>query len=98
MAKEKKPKIVFLIETKLSASRMERKRTQLGFDCLFAVDSVGRGGGLALLWMEEAGFEIKNFSRQHINAMVCPSPTGQQWKMTGFYGQPAVCVRKHGIY
>ena len=53
--KDKKPKIVLLMETKLNASRMERKRTQLGFDCLFAVDSVGRSRGLALLWMEETG-------------------------------------------
>jgi hypothetical protein len=47
--KEKKPKIVFLIETKARAKRMEKVRLQLGFEHMLVVDSVGKSGGLALL-------------------------------------------------
>jgi hypothetical protein len=32
MVKEKKPNLVFLMETKLRADKMERVRVQLGFD------------------------------------------------------------------
>jgi hypothetical protein len=63
---------------------------------MFIVDSVGKSGGLALLWMIEAGVEIQNYSRRHINANVCSSPNNPTWKLTGFYGHPDPSKRKEG--
>lgn len=36
----------------------------------FRVDSVGRSGGLALLWNDHFSVEIQNFSRRYVNAIV----------------------------
>ena len=61
---------------------------KLGFECLFIVDSVGRSGGLALLWKDIEMVEIQNFSRRHINAIVKDRAIAQSWKFIGFYGHP----------
>jgi hypothetical protein len=63
MERSKKPEMVFLMETKLCADKMERVRVQLGFNYVFVVDSVGLSGGLALLWMTNSSVEIQNYSR-----------------------------------
>jgi exonuclease III len=49
LVKEKKPNIVFLMETKLRANKMEKVQSQLGFEHMLVVDCVGKSGGLALL-------------------------------------------------
>jgi hypothetical protein len=49
---------------------MERLRIKLEFSGLFVVGPVGRSGGLALMWKEEREWEIYNFSRRHINAII----------------------------
>jgi exonuclease III len=50
IVKEKRPNMVFLMETKLQAGRIEYLKSRLGFPCLFVVDSKGRSRGLALFW------------------------------------------------
>jgi exonuclease III len=67
LVKEKRPKMVFLMETKLRRERMEAIRHKLGFPNVFVVDSVGKGGGLALFWEEDIIVDIQNFSLRHIN-------------------------------
>ncbi len=42
LVKEKFPKMVFLMETKLRAVRIETLKSRLGFDNVFVVDSKGR--------------------------------------------------------
>jgi exonuclease III len=59
MVKEKKPNLVFLMETKLQKSKMEGIRIKLGFDSMFVVDCVGKGGCLALFWGEELELKFK---------------------------------------
>ncbi|XP_059439185.1 uncharacterized protein LOC132171798 [Corylus avellana] len=73
---------------------MERVRCKFGFSNMLVVDCVGKRGGLALLWKDEIGVEIQNFSCRHINASICHSPDGRQWKFTGFYGHPEAEKRK----
>jgi exonuclease III len=90
MVKEKKPNLVFLMEIKLRAVRMESIKAKLGFDCVFTVDCVGRSGGLALLWMNEFGVTIQNFSRRHVNAVIRDEEKAITWKFTGFYEHPDV--------
>jgi hypothetical protein len=89
MAKEKKPDVVFLIETKCRNAKMEKIRVKLGFECAFVVEAVGKSGGLALLWKEKNFLEIQNYSRWHINAEMVNEEGRGRWKFSGFYGQPA---------
>jgi hypothetical protein len=49
MIKSKGPQVLFLMETKLDAGRMEMIRVQLRFGNNFTVPSVGSNRGLALL-------------------------------------------------
>ena len=70
MVEEKKPSVVFLMETRLRTAKMEIIRGKLGFFSMLVVDLVGKNGGLALLWKEEVEVEVQNFSMRHINALV----------------------------
>lgn len=70
LVKDKKLDFLFLMETKSFKNKIEWIRMKLGFMGLFAVDPVGRSGGLALLWQDGFGGNIQNFSRRHINAWV----------------------------
>ena len=61
--KEKKPSFLFLMETISEKQKLEWLQVRLGFEGMFAVDLVGRSGGLALFWNEGTGLEIQNYSR-----------------------------------
>jgi exonuclease III len=94
MVKEKKPDILFLMETKCRKERMEGIRVKLGFQGLFVVEPVGLSRGLALLWRDIHGLEIQNYTRRHINAIVTHNAVGEAWKLTCFYGHP-VAAKRH---
>ena len=68
LVKKFNPQVLFLIETKKKSTEMGWLRYRWRFDNCFAVDSIGKGGGLAMLWMHEAQLEVKSFSDQHIDA------------------------------
>jgi hypothetical protein len=93
MVKTKGPQVLFLMETKLDAGRMERIRVQLGFGNNFTIMSLGSSGGLALLWKDEAAVMIHNFSQFHIDADV-DTVTTKVWRFTGFYGQPDQSLKR----
>lgn len=76
------------METKLRRDRTEPIRRKLEFTNMLAVDSVGKSGGLALLWGDEASEEIQNYSQRHINGLIRCSEREEPWKFTRFYGQP----------
>jgi len=61
LVKEKKPKLLFLMETKLKTRSMQRLKHKFGFTGLFTVDPVGRSGGLALFWLDSEEVTIHNF-------------------------------------
>ena len=64
------PEIVFLIETKLLRGQVERVVVKLGFDNWWAVDRVGLGGGLLLLWKADVTLKVLSWSCGHIAALV----------------------------
>jgi hypothetical protein len=70
LVKEKKLKLVFLIETKLQSHRFETINLRIGFDSVFVVDYVGKSGGLTLLWKAEIEVDIQNYSCRHINTKI----------------------------
>jgi exonuclease III len=84
LVKEKRPSLVFLMETKMLSKCLEKIRVKIGFRNVFGVDSVGRSGGLALFWNDSLSVEIQNFSRRHINAIVGADGRNSLWKFTGF--------------
>ena len=93
LVKEKQPKLVFLMETKLQARRVEELKSRLDFQSVFTVDCVGRSGGLAHFWASNISVEIQNYSRCHINATIKLADNDQPWKITCFYGHPDVGKR-----
>ncbi|GLT53494.1 hypothetical protein SLA2020_267600 [Shorea laevis] len=88
MTKDKQPRILFLMETKICKFRMEYVRNKLGFEGMFTVDPIGLSGGIALLWKEAREVEIQNFSNHHINAFISIGASANKWLLTGFYGDP----------
>ena len=93
LVKEKKLHLVFLMETKLQAYRLEKIRCRTRFESVFAVNSIGRSGGLALLWSLEVEVDIQNYSHRHINAVVKKKGELELWKFTGLYGHPEAARR-----
>jgi len=93
LVKEKRPDLVFLMETKLNKKRDESIRCKLGFDQCFVVECIGKSGGLMLLWRNQNGVEIQNYSQSHINAVVRCKHDDSPWKLTGFYGNPDTARR-----
>jgi endonuclease/exonuclease/phosphatase family metal-dependent hydrolase len=61
---------------------------------MFGVDSVGRSGGLLLLWKNDYNVAIQNYSRRHINAVIDSPGNNLKWKFTGFYGHPNAAKQK----
>ena len=70
-----------------------RSSFNIGFHNAFAVDCVGRSGGLLLLWKKEWDVMVRSFSRGHIDAEVV-SPDDARWRFTGFYGNPNAAERR----
>ena len=79
--------MVFLMETKLRKNKMAPIQQKMGFKNMLVVDCIGKSGGLALLWKEEAGVEIQNYNLHHINAVVTPENL-TPWVFTSFYEHP----------
>jgi exonuclease III len=94
MVKEKKPTMVFIMETKVHDKNLDFLRINLGMHNMFVVDSVGKSKGLILLWRDNFRVEIQNYSRQHINVIICTKENSLVWKFTGFYGHPEVAKRR----
>jgi hypothetical protein len=93
LVREKKPSLVFIMETKMHHNRLEFLKSKLGIENLFRVDSVGKGGGLCLLWKNEVDVKNQNYSRRHINAEVT-SEVGERVEINLFLWQPRSCKKK----
>lgn len=82
-----KPDFIFLIETMVKRDKVDSVRSLLGYEGLFVVDSIGHGGGLALLWKGKNMARLLSFSQHHIDVEV--HIEGMQiWRLTGYYGHP----------
>ena len=75
------------METKLDVRKMEVLRVKLRFKFCFTVPSLGRHGGLALLWNDPAHITIHNFSQNHIDSHISLN-WRITWRFTDFYGFP----------
>lgn len=82
------PRILFLIETKLSSKRMEQVRRKCGFCNGIDNDNVGSKGGLSLGWKNNSLVSLKSYSKYHIDAYTHDNEIGDTWRFTGFYDNP----------
>ncbi|XP_057779959.1 uncharacterized protein LOC130998561 [Salvia miltiorrhiza] len=89
LVKQKKPDLVFIMESKLFATDWTPVLLKLGFLNHFLVDcdcdGAGRKGGLGLLWSEELKVDIKSSSLHHILATV-DNHLDPVWDFCGIYG------------
>ena len=83
----KRLKIVFLMEVKVGKAYIERIKNKLQFEGMFSIESVRRGGGLALLWKEEEWVKLVSYSTNHVDVEVTISGMAT-WRLTRFYGMP----------
>lgn len=96
IVKQEVPALLFVMETKIRAKRVENLQYQLGFGGCFAVDSDGLSGGIGLYWSKDVNVELKNYSTGHIDAMVQLNDQNSfEWRFTGFNGAPRVENRHH---
>ncbi|XP_017233198.1 uncharacterized protein LOC108207248 [Daucus carota subsp. sativus] len=82
-----RPNIIFLSETLVLKNKIEEIRKAIHYGGCFVVDAVGQGGGLALIWKNEGGVEIKGTCNHYIDCEVVCEHIGR-WRYTGFYGCP----------
>jgi hypothetical protein len=69
------------------ANKILEIKNRLGFEDSFAVDRLGRSGGLALLWKKNVTCHIINYSQNFINIEI-RYENRSPWRLTGFYGYP----------
>jgi hypothetical protein len=60
------PKVLFLSETRLSASRAQDLCHKFGFHNSFGVSSQGFSVGLVVMWQDDLSIVIKALSKFHI--------------------------------
>lgn len=91
--RDKSPTLVFLMETKVNLSKMNKVKQQLSFDGCFSVDALGQKGGLALLWKHEEQVTIINYSQRHISVQIEDVLTKKSWMLASFYREPKTSKR-----
>ncbi|XP_074293711.1 uncharacterized protein LOC141620847 [Silene latifolia] len=70
---------------------MRRVREKLEGYFGMEVDSMGRSGGLAMLWQKDIDCVFMSSSVHHMDFTI--RHEGKEWRLTGFYGWPAVTDR-----
>ncbi|XP_057808744.1 uncharacterized protein LOC131023220 [Salvia miltiorrhiza] len=63
---------------------MEEIRARHNFEGCLVVDSVGRSGGLCMLWKSNTSCTLIGYSRNHIDLHIMD--VNGEWRLTGFYG------------
>ncbi|CAH9112360.1 unnamed protein product [Cuscuta epithymum] len=88
LVREKKPSVIFPMETKAQFGRRKMLREKLGFEHSFVVESVGLSGGLCLLWRDYVTLHVYANSLHYIDCLLCIEEGELEWRFTGFYGCP----------
>ncbi|XP_074377634.1 uncharacterized protein LOC141719152 [Apium graveolens] len=87
LIKSHNPDFIFLAETLVEGKNIKELAEKFGFVEYFAVDRVGRGGGLAVMWKHNLVCQVVDSSNNFIDVHVIE---GQNvaWRLTCFYGYP----------
>ena len=87
LVREQAPTVCFLMETRLDKEGFDSLYGDLQFQNKIIVKRPNAGGGLALLWKNDAVMDLINYSPNHI-LMKVTEEDGFVWFFTGFYGWP----------
>lgn len=71
--KEKKPRVVFLIEILIKAARVEIFKRRLGMKGCLAVNPIGKRGGLAFFEENENEVEVQSLVQKLMKGEIEPS-------------------------
>ncbi|XP_074293887.1 uncharacterized protein LOC141621071 [Silene latifolia] len=82
---------VIIPEAELSGRELRRVRERFDEFYGIKVDSVGRSGGLAMLWKKEIDCTFMSASNHHMDFRV--KGEEGEWRITGFYGWPVTAER-----
>ena len=74
--------------------QMDKVKFKIGLLNGLVVPSIGRSGGLAMLWNRDIKLEVQSYSRYFIDVVVTDFESGFKWRIIGFYGNPETCRRK----
>jgi hypothetical protein len=61
----------------------------------FVVNGEGKGGGLALYWIEDINVDLLSFSKNHIDVHISGGPYDRMWRGTFVYGEPKTSDHHH---
>lgn len=84
LIKDRNPDVVFLIETISQANKIEELRIKLGYSQCFAVDCVGRSGGLAMMCKETENCIITGYPQHHVDIVFLENNV-LKWILSCFY-------------
>lgn len=99
LVEEKKPAMVFLMETRMGEDRAMGLQRRLGFANSCIVKSDGQSGGLMLLWRGDVTVCELSKSKSHVDVILsCDRMRTTEWRFTGFYGEPRRERRKESWY
>ncbi|KAA3474191.1 reverse transcriptase [Gossypium australe] len=88
LIKQQNPRLVFLMETKLDKTRMEKVRKSCGLFNGIDVEAEGTRGGLSLAWKDDIVVTLRSFSKWHMDVLIKEDGNQEDWRFTGPYGSP----------
>ena len=64
------PSVLCVQETQVHKTRVENLKNTLGFDHAFAVSSIGRSGGLGIIWNNNMRVKLLSYLQYHIDVIL----------------------------
>lgn len=95
LVREKRPAIVFLMETKVQHKSMERIKLKLRLMHGLMINPIRLKRGLEILWDQANDLEVINYSSFHIHTKIINLANAQCWFLIGFYGNPETSKRQN---
>ncbi|KAG8478535.1 hypothetical protein CXB51_028292 [Gossypium anomalum] len=89
------PRILFLMETKLSAKRMEMVRLKCGFENGIEIGAIETKGRLFFGWKENSLVRLKSFSYFHIDVELSHDQN-VPWVILGYFNEITNSFEKQG--
>lgn len=87
LVKSHNPTLLFLSETLVKKDVIAELSSKLGFADFFAVDVVGRSGGLAVLWKSVLNCRVIGSSANFVDVHILENSI-PVWRLTCYYGLP----------
>ncbi|KAF9620248.1 hypothetical protein IFM89_010983 [Coptis chinensis] len=93
LVKKFDPDVLFLVETKLLYKKLKHVQKKLKYPQVFAVDHVGRSGGLAVLYKDNIYFSAVDGNKNDIFGTFLNYLSNVSWHVSFIYGDPVAHKR-----